>query len=144
MDLKQATKTNAKYILKNLSTLNKWCKNLSPISWGVLYALKTHTKGINQFLYGVKPDLNKVNDELKRLKGLHPNWTEQDIKIEVAVSGNFNTVFADYMTTMLLCKAANKIDKKEPFLRVIWNDKQLRQFAWNIGQLVNCKSFEIT
>lgn len=29
-DLKNATKNNAKCILKNLSLLNKWCKNLSP------------------------------------------------------------------------------------------------------------------
>mgnify|MGYP000122457160 CR=1 FL=1 len=142
MDLKKATKTNAKHILKNLSSLNKWCKDLSPITWGVLYALKTHTKGINQFLYGVKPDLNKVNDELKRLKGIHPNWTNEDIKIEVVVSGNFNTIFADYMTTILLCKAANKINKKESFLKVVWEDEQLRRFAWNISHSVNCKSLE--
>lgn len=68
MDLKLATKTNAKHILKNLPFLNKWCKNLSPIAWGVLYALKTHTKAINQFLYGVNPDLNKVSNEMSRLK----------------------------------------------------------------------------
>lgn len=40
--------------------MNKWCKSLSPISWGVVYSLKIHTKGINQFLYGVQPDLQKI------------------------------------------------------------------------------------
>lgn len=141
-DLKNATKNNAKCILKNLSLLNKWCKNLSPMSWGVLYALKTHTKGINQFLYGVKPDLDKVKDELIRLKNIHPSWSEEDVKIEISVSGKFNTVFSDYMTTILICKAANIINKKEQLLKVIWGDKQLKQFAWNISSLVNCKSLE--
>lgn len=51
------------------------------------------------------------------------------------------------MTTMLLCKAANKISKfskskKQSFLNVVWNDVDLKQFAWNIASIVNCKSLE--
>jgi len=65
MDLKKATKSNAKHIIRKLSSINKWCKNLKPIAWGVLYALKIETKAINQFLYGVQPDLAKVNSEYK-------------------------------------------------------------------------------
>jgi hypothetical protein len=142
MDLDTLTKKNVKHILNNFYSINKWCKNLSPLHWGVLYALKTHTKGINQFLYNIHPNWNKINTEITRLKQQHTNWTDDDIKIEIATSGNFNAVFTDYMTTILLCKAANKINKNEQFLKVIWNDEQLKTFAWNISSMVNCKSLE--
>lgn len=46
MDLKKADKLNAKHIIRKLPSINKWCKNLNPIAWGVLYALKVHTKAI--------------------------------------------------------------------------------------------------
>lgn len=140
MDLKQATKLNAKHIIRKLPSINKWCKNLKPIAWGVLYALKVHTKAINQFLYGIQPDLAKVHNEYKKLAHNNPKWTDDDIKIEL--SGTHNTVFVDYMTTMLLCKAANKINKNKQFLNVLWADTDLNQFAWNIASIVNCKSLE--
>lgn len=43
---------------------------------------------------------------------------------------------------MLLCKAANKINKKQSFLNIVWSDDDLKQFAWNIASTVNCKSLE--
>lgn len=140
MDLKNATKFNAKHIISKLPSINKWCKNLKPIAWGVLYALKIQTRGINQFLYGIQPDLAKVNDAYKKLAHDNPRWTDDDIKIELA--GTHKTIFADYMTTMLLCKAANKINKKQDFFHIVWNDDELKQFAWNIASIVNCKSLK--
>lgn len=140
--LKQHTRTNSKYILRKFSSLDKWCKSLSPISWGVLYSLKVHTKGINQFLYGIQPDLSKIKNEIIRLKQLHPKWTEEDILIDISIENKFNTVFGDYMTTMLVCKAANRVNPKEHFLQVLWNEPQLRRFVWDVSSMVNCKSLE--
>lgn len=141
-NLKKATRQNSKHLLQKFASLNKWCKFLSPMSWGVIYSLKVHTKGINQFLYGIQPDLHKVKNEKIRLKQLHPEWTEEDVDMEIFVENEFNTVFGDYMTTMLVCKGANRANPKGNFLHVVWNEPQLRQFAWNIASIVDCKSLE--
>lgn len=138
-NLKKATRQNSKHLLRKLTLLNKWCKSLPSMSWGVIYSLKVHTKGINQFLYGVQPDLHKVKNEKIRLKQLHPEWTEEDVDMEIFVENEFNTVFGDHMTTMLVCKATNHLNPKGSILHVAWTDPHLRQFVWDIASIVHCK-----